>query len=95
MELETVFSYLLADIAHGNFTVETNPVTDAPAQSDVYVEKSASPQDPELPGKKIDGNKHIFLLDNLLNTRYFSIKILNTHRTFFIYFCFIPCIEIK
>jgi hypothetical protein len=51
VQLENVFSYLLADMAHGNFTAEPNPVTDAPAQSDVYVEKSASPQDPEVPGE--------------------------------------------
>jgi hypothetical protein len=52
VQLENVFSYLLADMAHGNFTAEPNPVTDAPAQSDVYVEKSASPQDPEVPGER-------------------------------------------
>ncbi|CAB3360448.1 Hypothetical predicted protein [Cloeon dipterum] len=38
-----------SDIAHGNFTVETKPATDAPEQSDVYVEKSSLPQDVEVP----------------------------------------------
>lgn len=43
--------YYVIDIAHGNFTAEPSPPTDAPVQGDVYVEKQqpAAPQD-ELPG---------------------------------------------